>query len=389
MRGSFLIWGLLGWFASLTGSRGVEAAAPLPSATNLWVAQFPGYQNSCSSTPAVGTDGTIYVGTFHGAFLAYSPEGLLKWAFKAGREIKSSPAIAEDGTVYFGSRDRNFYALTPGGALKWKFATGAWVDSSPALASDGTVYFGGWDGFFYALNPDGSLRWKLGIGAIIDSSPAIGTDGTVYFGAHNKKCYALNPDGSVRWTFATGGVIVSSPAIGADGTVYINSTDGNLYGLSPEGSERWQSHTGNTAEASPVVGAGGQISIGCALGATSVTVTGFFDPDGQRRWTCPSACPIEVSGAAVADRFYVSIPWRTIQAVAPGVPPDERRIWAADMTDNATTSVTVSPEGILYVCGGYRLYAIRPPGELVPPANTPWPMFRAEACHTGRARISP
>ena len=160
--------------AVATGLTGrVMAQASLPVATNLWTAVFPGYQNRSTSTPAVAPDGTIYTGTFLGDFLAYTPEGRLKWSFKAGREIKSSPAIADDGTIYFGSRDRKFYALTPSGRLKWTFATGAWVDSSPAIAADGTVYFGGWDNFFYALNPDGSVKWKTDVGAIVDSSPAV------------------------------------------------------------------------------------------------------------------------------------------------------------------------------------------------------------------------
>ena len=370
---------VIGWAAK------VGAQTPLPVATNLWAAVFPGYQNSSSSTPAVAPDGTIYVGTFHGDFMAFTPAGTTKWSFKAGREIKSSPAIAADGTVYFGSRDWQFYALTPAGKLKWQFATGAWVDASPAIAVDGTVYFGGWDNFFYALNPDGSLQWKTAVGAIVDSSPAIATDGTVYFGAHDKKCYALHPDGTVRWTFTTGGVIVSSPAIGADGTVYFSSTDGFLYALNPDGSLRWRSQTGSITAASPIVGAAGTIGIACSLGPMATSVTGFFDPAGHRQWTCGSACPLDVSAAAVADRFYVSMPWRTLQAVMPGVPPDERRIWSAALPSNASTSLTVGPDGILYVCEGFQLWAIRPPGELLPPAKNAWPMFRANPRHTGRA----
>ena len=371
------IWGLLLFLIAGRVGR-AETQPPPPTATNLWVVTFPGYQNSSSSTPAVAPEGTVYVGTFLGDFMAYTPGGGFKWTFKAGREIKSSPAIADDGTVYFGSRDRNFYALTPGGALKWKFATGAWVDSSPAIASNGTVYFGGWDGFFYALNPDGSLKWKLKIGAIVDSSPAIAWDGTVYFGAHDKNLYALNPDGTVRWKFATGGVIVSSPALGAAGTLYVTSMDGNLYAVNPDGSERWRYHSGSTTESSPVVGASGKIGLGMN------TLFAVISPDGKKLWHAGSALPVEVAAAALPDRFYACLAWRTVRAMA----ADDAGFWSADLSSNVSASPTLTPSGILYVCAGFQLYAIRPPVELGSPTQSPWPMFRANPRHTGCAGLS-
>ncbi|HXI68942.1 MAG TPA: PQQ-binding-like beta-propeller repeat protein [Verrucomicrobiae bacterium] len=351
-----------------------EAQTP-PSATNLWTAVFPGYENTSSSTPAVAPDGTIYLGTFHGIFLAYNPEGQLKWSFKAGWEIKSSPAIADDGTVYFGSRDRYCYALNPDGTLKWKFATGAWVDSSPAIAADGTIYFGGWDKFFYALNPDGSLKWKTDAGAIVDSSPAISPDGTVYFGSHDHNLYALHPDGTVRWKCATGGAIISSPAIGADGVIYFTSLDGNLYALNPDGTERWRYHSGGTTESSPVLDATGKIGLG--INALFVAVS----PAGKKLWHAGSALPVDVSAVAVNGRFYFCQAWRTVRAMA----ADDGDFWSAGLDSNASASPTLTPDGILYVCADFRLYALRPPGDLLPPAPSPWPMFRANPRHTGRA----
>jgi len=373
------IWGLLLFLIAGRVGR-AETQPPPPTATNLWVATFPGYQNSSSSTPAVALDGTVYVGTFLGDFMAYTAEGGFKWTFKAGREIKSSPAIADDGTVYFGSRDRNFYALIPGGALKWKFATGAWVDSSPAIASDGTVYFGGWDGFFYALHPDGSLKWKLKIGAIVDSSPAIAWDGTVYFGAHDKNLYALNADGTVRWKFATGGVLVSSPALGAAGTIYVTSMDGNLYAVNPDGSERWRYRSGSTTESSPIVTDQGDI----CLGRQADTV--LIAPDGRMRWNCGMPVAVDVSAATVKGSFFFSHPWRKVIATLSAKPTWERWVWTtSELGDNASSSLTVSDTGDIYVCAGFQLYAIRPPVELGSPARSPWPMFRANPRHTGRA----
>ena len=125
-------------------------------------------------------------------------------------------------------------------------------------------------------------------------------------------------------------------------------------------------------------------TIGIASYLDQVTVTGFYDAAGHRRWTCPSACPIDVSAVAVSDRFYVSVPWRNVQAVPPGKPQAEWHFWLADLKDNVSASLTVSPEGIVYACAGFHLYAFRPPGELLPPAKSAWPMFRANPRHTGR-----
>ena len=176
---------LLAW-----GSPG--QAEPPAVATNLWEFSFT-YPNttlhngSSTATPALGPDGTLYVGSFDGTFFALTPAGRVKWKFKAGREVHSSAAVGEDGTIYFGSRDGKLYALTPAGQLKWTFPTAGWVDASPALGADGTIYFGSWDKHFYAVNPDGSLKWKFTTGALVDSSPAIAADGTLYFGSHDQK----------------------------------------------------------------------------------------------------------------------------------------------------------------------------------------------------------
>lgn len=66
--------------------------------------------------------------------------GTVRWEFLTGDGVSSSPAIGVDGTVYVGSYDYNVYALDGvTGAKKWEFLTGSFVSSSPALGADGTV----------------------------------------------------------------------------------------------------------------------------------------------------------------------------------------------------------------------------------------------------------
>ena len=218
-------------FALCALPRALCAAAPdYPALTNLWSVNIGG---TSDSSPAVGSDGTIFFGDRRGQLWALNPDGSRKWVFEAGREITSSPAIADDGTIYFGSRDRKFYALQPDGKPKWVFKTGGWVDSSPAIAADGTVYFGSWDTNFYALGPDGTSKWRFPTGGPIVSSPAVGADGTLYFGSHDRNLYALLPNGQKKWEFATGGPILSSPALNGDDCLYFTSVDGNLLRAEP------------------------------------------------------------------------------------------------------------------------------------------------------------
>ena len=57
------------------------------------------------------------------------------WEFETGGDVFSSPAIGSDGTVYFGSLDNKLYALNGKTGVKiWEFETGGWIRSSPPLA---------------------------------------------------------------------------------------------------------------------------------------------------------------------------------------------------------------------------------------------------------------
>jgi hypothetical protein len=115
------------------------------------------------------------------------------WEFETGDKVQASPAIGSDGTVYVGSLDKKLYAINgkTGGKL-WEFVTGSYVDSSPAIGSDGTVYVGSLDKKLYAINGKTGVKlWEFETGASVSSSPAIGSDGTVYVGSRDNKLYAI------------------------------------------------------------------------------------------------------------------------------------------------------------------------------------------------------
>jgi outer membrane protein assembly factor BamB len=346
------------------------------AATNLWTLRVADYH--ADSSPAIAPDGTIYQASFAGKMWAITPQGRVQWVFKINSEIKSSPAIADDGTIYFGARDRKFYAITPQGKLKWQFTTGAWIDSSPAIAGDGTIYFGSWDANFYALNPDGSKKWVFATSNIVVSSPAIGKDGTIYFGSHDRKFYALKPDGKLLWSFTTSAPIISSPAINSNGVIYFTSTDGNLYALRPDGTELWRLHTGGVTESSPVLDEKGNLY----LTANKIGISVGSDGKRQSEYNYAVVLIDATPAVAASGEVYFASPWRKLCAFQPnGV---ER--WHIDTTANIVASPAIGSDGTVFVCDGPFLYAINSTNGLAPPARSSWPMFRADARHTGRVQ---
>ena len=351
------------------------------AATNLWKAQIGLYSDS---SPALGTNGVIYVATWDGRLIAVNPDGGLRWSLRIGREMKSSPAVAADGTIYVGCRDRRFYAVDAEGRKKWRFQTGAWVDASPALGTDGTVYFGSWDKKFYALTPAGAKKWEFVTGGPVVSSAAIDAKGVIYFGSHDRKLYALNPDGTKRWEFATGGEITSSPAIGGDGVIYITSVDGNLHAINPDGTERWVLRTGGISEASPALGADGTIYLGVNTNYCSITSQGQFITK-RTTWQLTATEVVETTPAVSANGIVI---FTSFDGAALAMNAKDLWDWKWSFWMDGPaggSSPAIGPDGTVYVAGYYGfLYAIKNSAPLAP---SPWPMFRADPQHTGRVRV--
>lgn len=360
-------------FALCALPRALCAAAPdYPALTNLWSVNIGG---TSDSSPAVGSDGTIFFGDRRGQLWALNPDGSRKWVFEAGREITSSPAIADDGTIYFGSRDRKFYALQPDGKPKWVFKTGGWVDSSPAIAADGTVYFGSWDTNFYALGPDGTSKWRFPTGGPIVSSPAVGADGTLYFGSHDRNLYALLPNGQKKWEFATGGPILSSPALNGDDCLYFTSVDGNLYALNLDGTLRWKFKTGGITQSSPTIGLKGTVFVGVN------PELWIFSPEGKRLERNYVGGAIETTPTVLADDTFVYA-----REFGPLVDWDWRQQWqprwVLQIVLNGHASAALGPDGTIYNPAYWRNFCAFK--AAVPLAQSPWPKFRGNPRNTGR-----
>ncbi len=297
--------------------------------------------NGIFSTPVVGADETIYVGSADKRFYALDPvSGEQRWSFETGECIDCAGCIAEDGTIYFvscdaglygltpdgeetwrlnvfedrqhytpstiywweanvvlgpsgdlyaGNDDFNFYAIEPGRGVRWAHQTGLHIWTAPAMDETGAVYFASFDLHLYALELDsGKVRWRAPTGNFIASSPAVAPDGSIVFGSFDGRVHALDPRrGHTRWQIATGGPIYGSPAIAADGTVYVGSSDGCLYAIDPGGPRvRWTFYTGDALRCSAALGPDPErespylIYFGGGNGLIYA-----LDPDGQRRWS--------------------------------------------------------------------------------------------------------
>jgi outer membrane protein assembly factor BamB len=221
------------------------------------------------SSPCLGPDGTIYIGSDDQYIYAINPDGTEKWKFRTQGHNRSSPVVAQDGTIYAASFDGNLYALNPAGKLKWKYRTKFGIATSPVITKNGTVYIGSCDTFVYAINKEGKCEKAFKTNDFVYSSPAIGYDGTIYIGSDDKYLYALNPNGTWNWRFKTDGPMHSSPAIGIDGTIYIgisvpihSAFQGGLYAVDPNGIQKWKFNTEVGIYASPAIGIDDTIYIG-------------------------------------------------------------------------------------------------------------------------------
>lgn len=129
----------------------------------------PSLSYASLSSPSIGNDGTIYVGSACGPFCGTmyaidGPTGKVKYTFSTNGAINSSPLIGSNNVLYFGCDDGNLYALDATYlTLKWSFSTGSAIKASPLLGSDYTIYIGSSDKYVYAIKDtgtSGTLVWK-------------------------------------------------------------------------------------------------------------------------------------------------------------------------------------------------------------------------------------
>lgn len=347
------------------------------------------FSSSIWSSPAIGPDGTIYVGSDNNRLYAVNPlDGSKLWHFQTGGRVYSSPAVGPDGVIYVGSHDGNVYAVDANGDQEWAFLTGGWVRSSPAIGAEGTIYVGSNDGYLYAINSaNGSELWNYHTGDNVVSSPAVlsdnGVDVAVFFGSQNGTVYAVDAaEGTLIWSFSTADWVYSSPAIGpgvngAQHTIYVGSYDGTLYALdAANGAVLWDYDAEDWIGSSPAVGPDGTVYVGSRNGLLHA-VNGAT---GAEIWTFDAGPGGVYSSPAVGNdgTIYVGSYDRSVYAVD----SDGNQLWRFETgIGGVFSSPAIGAGGRLYV--GARdgnLYALRTSAS--GPAQSAWPMFGRNARRT-------
>jgi len=225
------------------------------------------------TSPAIGPDGTIYQVDDLGRLNAIRPDGSMKWSSArvlgvsdpslGNHDLGSSPAVTTDGMIYVGSQKGGIYKFNPvDGSNQQIEPNGQFKGGSITIGKDITLYAESYDGTVYAVNPGGSphfapvsLRSQCPANTVVfgQSTPAVDSNGVVYvgFGCLNGLSavtgggiVALNPDGSLKWKFSytptvngltvnAGGAVDTAVVLSHDGTtVYAQDSTGFVYALS-------------------------------------------------------------------------------------------------------------------------------------------------------------
>lgn len=359
--------------------------------------------NGIEASPALGKDGTVYIGS-HDGYLYALKNGELEWKFKIGTPkykeyggdvsyttTLSTPAIDDDGTIYIASRDQFLWAIKPDGTEKWRFPIGITFDNwaSPVIGSDGTIYITSsppWEedtssdarGGVFAITPDGKEKWYYESDTRMFNSPALGKDGTVYVAfpkmvppekAH--KIIALNKDGSEKWIVDTELSLESSPAVSDDGTVYAGSFSRHNRPLTAgiyaakNGKLLWHfaTETADEVMSTPSIGSDGTIYFGDS--------DGFFhalNPDGTQKWEFKAGRSVESSPAIGAEGtiYFGASPVNMGEPAVFALNPDGTVKWsyASQETSTSGSSPAIGADGTVYIGSwdGY-IYAFGGPGE--------------------------
>jgi outer membrane protein assembly factor BamB len=197
------------------------------------------------STPVIDKNGILYVATNSWEIHAIYPNGSMKWKRGLIGYTGIAPAIGPDGTIYVGT-EKHFHAFYPNGTKKWIFNKSTFFCGDPVVDSDGIVYVGTSDGYLYAINPNGTLKWEYKINSNI-RAPALDKQGNVYFTSRDRRLYCLSSNGSFKWKSEEITDFDYGPVIGDDGTIYVIPRWNWLFAFNPDGTEKWRTELSDSS----------------------------------------------------------------------------------------------------------------------------------------------
>lgn len=361
----------------------------------LWAFQT---NDGVISSPTMGVDGTIYIGSDDGKVYALDGKiGAKKWDYQTGGRVRSTPAVGPDGTVYVGSYDTKMYALNKTtGAKLWEFATGGEILSSPALGPSGTLYFGSgyrdvggqkaYDGKIYAIDARTGVEiWRYQVQSTrpaVWGSAAIAEEGTIYIGASDNSVYALHGKTGARvWQDQFGGDVWAPALLGngflcAGGGTHFRALN------TVTGAMKWDYDTGISSDGSPVVGPDGTVYFGDDAGKLHAVDGG----SGLKKWSFDTGWEIDSTPAIAADgTIYTGSgnggtlgPGKSLYALDSIT---GTMLWKYKTGGGVYSSPAIGTDGTVYFgSDDGKVYAVTGTAGL---ARSPWPMFRNNPQRTG------
>lgn len=295
---------------------------PYVGSAKLWSYQTA---KGIFSSPIIGPNGNIYIGSADKNFYAFSQEGKVLWSTPTGEIIDSAALIAKNGKLFFGSGDGILRCLdAETGEGCWSFsaeppsATGGlinWFEGNVAIGVDGTLYAPNDNFSLYAVAPEtGKQVWKFPLNDQSWSSPAVDPKtGDLFFGSNYiaplkilqpfyKNIFSLDAKGKIRWRQSVQASVAASPLLSREDLVVVGGFDGVLYAYDKNtGKERWSFKTQDHIYASPAESADGTI----IQASTDGNVYAIDGRDGRLKWSFASGEPIRSSPAIDGEgRIY-------------------------------------------------------------------------------------
>ncbi|MCL6465260.1 MAG: PQQ-binding-like beta-propeller repeat protein [candidate division WOR-3 bacterium] len=318
------------------------------------------------SSPAIGPDGTIYIGNENGRFYAFNTSGNIKWGFPdtLTQNAFSGSAAVDGNIIYIAGEDKTLRKLQDNGTSWteiWNSPLPTDANSSPVILPDGRVVVVDDSGYVTCVSANGSLSWQTLLDAGVTSSPAVDQNGNIYIGTDQGDLISLTSDGNRRWTYHVSGEfndINSSPVIDNDGNIYFGCENGRVYKLNPAGSFEWDCEVWPNASLSstPLLTADGVLYIAGAADTTTEKIAAININNGTKLWETTLTLSTDHKGSG-------SKPRRLFIDLFP--------------------SPVLDQYGIIYIATTRGIFAVagRPNGYLMPSA---WPMFRHDIRHTGK-----
>jgi outer membrane protein assembly factor BamB len=298
------------------------------------------------------------------------------WRFSTGRPIYSSPALDSDGNVYIGSLDGHVYSVKPDGTQRWKVPLGGAVYGSPALVPGLGLVVGADNDQLVALNLEtGAPTWSFKLGPCAtgpgsgpdtvrcdaDSSVVAGKDGTLYTGGD--ALYALRPSGQLRWRFDLGGHAFSSPAVHpVSGAIFVGSQGNTVQAVGPDGSGRWVFKSRGDCDATPALIDNDTLVVGCDDGYLYALGTS----DGALKWQVAAQRRRPVRSSPAVDRAAGTVIFGADDGQITAVKLDGSVAWRHATGGPVRSSPVVDPQGRIVVGSqDDHVYALDRAGKLL------------------------